>query len=277
MAKLPYMKWYPSDFDGDEDVKLMTDEEVGFYVRCLNHAWLHRGLPADEQLLAKMFHKSLDELRRLWQTVGRKFYADPETGRFVNKRQEEDRGVADKKSEKAAASVRTRYERRYERNTNESLRAYDSDSVSESASEEKKSEPQKAAENCERTASPVEPLPQLKPSEIGIEGWDELVEVAAKAQMSMNPDPASDLCQKYWKRLDFQGRRQRIQGIQERIRCGQYDDPQYVPSLENYVKHKWRESLRPRARPGPQLVDASRKPDGRVEKSRTAAEIREAC
>lgn len=94
------------------------------------------------------------------------------------------------------------------------------------------------------------------PSEIGIEGWDELVGVASKAGMSLDPDPASDLCQKSWRSLSFEQRRAAIDGIIARVKCGQYSkiEPQYIHTLENYVRGmKWRESLRPRA--GPRLVD----------------------
>lgn len=120
-------------------------------------------------------------------------------------------------------------------------------------------------------------LPTLAVSRLGVEGWDELIEAAAKAQMSMDPDPGGELCQKYWKRLDFEGRRRRIQGIWERIKCGQYDDPQYVHTLENYVKRAWRESMRPRGQPGPHLVADTQKPAERMGISRSAAQIREAC
>lgn len=72
--ELPYMKWYPSDFEEDEDVKLMTLEEVGFYVRCMNHAWSNNGLPNSLELIGRIFKiANPEEVSRLWLAVGKKF------------------------------------------------------------------------------------------------------------------------------------------------------------------------------------------------------------
>lgn len=88
-----------------------------------------------------------------------------------------------------------------------------------------------------------------------IEGWDELIEAATEAGMSLDPDPASELCQKVWRYRDFENKFSCIQGIRERTECGQYsrDEPQYTPTLRNYIeKNLWRESLRPRNRGQPE-------------------------
>src|SRR5436305_13127305 len=37
---------------------------------------------------------------------------------------------------------------------------------------------------------------------VGIEGWDELVQQASKARMSLDPDPSSSLCQNVWRWLN---------------------------------------------------------------------------
>lgn len=107
---------------------------------------------------------------------------------------------------------------------------------------------------AETPSAPIQ-FPQQKPvSELGIEGWDELVEEGARAGMSLDPDPTSDLCQKVWRYRDFQNRRHCIQGIIARRECGQYsaDNPQYTPTLANYVeKNLWKQSLRPRSRGQP--------------------------
>jgi len=97
VAEDPWFKWYPKDFETDERVRLMTDEELGFYVRCLNHAWLNRGLPADanaEQLQCKcnanamqrIFGVSQEYLFGVWEKVGECFVL--EGNRLVNKKQE---------------------------------------------------------------------------------------------------------------------------------------------------------------------------------------------
>ena len=97
MAEDPWFKWYPKDFETDERVRLMTDEELGFYVRCLNHAWLNRGLPAEanaEQMQCKcnanamqrIFGVSQEHLFSVWEKVGECFVL--EGNRLINKKQE---------------------------------------------------------------------------------------------------------------------------------------------------------------------------------------------
>lgn len=113
--KFPYVRWYPADFDEDEDVQVMTDEQVGFYLRLLNYAWRNQGLPSDVALLIQIFHKSRRDFDRLWKVVGKKFVLDSNNERYTNKRQEKERTHAHSKSESATNSVRTRYERTYER------------------------------------------------------------------------------------------------------------------------------------------------------------------
>lgn len=99
-----------------------------------------------------------------------------------------------------------------------------------------------------------EPIPIVEPSELGIEGWDELIEAATKAGMSLDPSPAGDLCQKVWRYRDFERRQQLIQGILDRTESGQYspEEPQFTPTLENYLsKNRDRETPRPRNRGQP--------------------------
>jgi hypothetical protein len=93
----------------------------------------------------------------------------------------------------------------------------------------------------------------LPVSEIGIEGWDKLIEAAARAKMVFDPAPDSNACKWYWRPLSMEDRLFAVSGIKERFERGQYSDPRYVPTLENYLKgRKWRESLRdaPPGRPG---------------------------
>jgi hypothetical protein len=91
--------------------------------------------------------------------------------------------------------------------------------------------------------------PSLVPksaNDLGIDGWDVLVEAGAAAGMSLDPDPESELCQNTWRHRSLENRRSCIQGIWDRIGCGQYsqEEARYVPSLRNYViKNLWRESM----------------------------------
>lgn len=108
--QLPYMKWYPAQCDNDEVVCMMTDEEFGFYMRCLNKAWDNDGLPGDLESIARMFRRSLADVERLWLIVGKKWGLCE--GRFRNGRQEKEREEAYDKSTLATISVGQRKDRR---------------------------------------------------------------------------------------------------------------------------------------------------------------------
>ncbi len=111
----------------------MTDSELGFYHRCLNRSWINSGIPADLDELARAMRVSRAYLNKVWERVGKRF--EPSVINplmLVNRRQELERAHASSKSERATASVRTRYERR----TNVVPRARarpDSDSGSDSS------------------------------------------------------------------------------------------------------------------------------------------------
>lgn len=109
--KLPYFRWFPADAETDEEYSAMDDAEVGFYHRCLNKSWINHGLPAVPAELARVLRVSPAYLRKMWERVGRKFEPSSDSGRLVNRRQEEERSKAVRKSEQATESIRTRYGR----------------------------------------------------------------------------------------------------------------------------------------------------------------------
>jgi Meiotically up-regulated gene 113 len=107
--ELPYFKWYAADAETDERFRAMSDAEVGFYLRCLNHSWLNNGLPADMKVLARILNKSTSYVERMWRSVGRCFIPDPENQeRLINPRQEDEREQAVVKSDKASSSSANR-------------------------------------------------------------------------------------------------------------------------------------------------------------------------
>lgn len=104
----------------------MTDAELGFYIRCLNHAWINKGLPVDPGSRAKALRSSEKYSNKMWLVVGKRF--EEIEARMVNPRQETERLAAETKSRRATDSIRSRYERR----PNVAIRASDSVSVSSS-------------------------------------------------------------------------------------------------------------------------------------------------
>ena len=107
--KLPYFRWYPADFDVDENVKLMNLEEIGLFALCLNHAWINGSLPADTEKIRRSMKISKTQFDRAWKSVSHCF--EETDGRLTNRRQEVERSLALDKSKKAADAARTRYGR----------------------------------------------------------------------------------------------------------------------------------------------------------------------
>ncbi len=134
MNGLPYFRWYPTDAYTDEKYAAMSLAELGLYHLCLNLAWVNNGIPADLGRLAAILKLKREEIERLWKAVGKCF--TEVDGRLYNQRQEKERKHALTKSEKATKSVRMRYER----SSNDHIRAYDSDSSLEILKEKLKTE-----------------------------------------------------------------------------------------------------------------------------------------
>lgn len=108
---LPYFKWYPGDAETDENFKAFTDAELGFYMRCLNHAWINGGLPPDPALRARSLRVSQKYHDQKWAAVAKCFMLSEDAQRFLNPRQEKERSEALSKSIKATKAVLKRYEK----------------------------------------------------------------------------------------------------------------------------------------------------------------------
>ncbi len=54
MARRPWFPFYVDDFETDEKVRLMSNEEIGIYVRLLCCQWREGSIPADPGKLARM-------------------------------------------------------------------------------------------------------------------------------------------------------------------------------------------------------------------------------
>jgi uncharacterized protein YdaU (DUF1376 family) len=81
--KAPAYQWYPSDFESDEAVKLMTYEQEGIYRRLLDHQSLHGSIPADVRQIAMLCPKvSQKRFLALWAGMSGKFSMSG--GRLLN-------------------------------------------------------------------------------------------------------------------------------------------------------------------------------------------------
>lgn len=181
---LPFFKWYPADADTDANFRAMSDAEIGFYIRCLNHSWINEGIPADPKERARVLHTRLDTANRYWERVGKCFVTSsshPE--RLTNSRQEMERGLASQKSLKATESVKARYER----TTNEPIRAFaraDSVSVSVSDAVSKGGAGGKSlavvSRPSDRFAEWLGPWPRVAEPDAAARAWTSVVDTAEK-------------------------------------------------------------------------------------------------
>lgn len=133
MAKtLPYFRWFPADAESDCNFRAMDDSDIGFYLRCLNHAWINGGIPADSKERARVLRTRVDTANKRWIRVGKCWVTSKADDTIlVNPRQEVEREYAIRKSELAAESVKHRYDRTYERTTRARVSDPDSDSYKE--------------------------------------------------------------------------------------------------------------------------------------------------
>lgn len=220
MKALPYFQWYPSDADTDENFRAMSDEEIGFYVRCLNHAWMNDGLPVDPEERSRILKTPLKIANSRWVRVGRCFQEI--AGRYVNRRQEEERTKAQTKSESATKSVRSRYERR----ANVALRASESESVSDSSVN--------SGGGAGGTASP-----RLDP--LAAEAWAGFITAWGDCGGAGCSGPDWVDAAWEWSRMDFEQRVAAIRGLAKRKGA---DDPALRGLPKNFLeKRKWERDI----------------------------------
>ena len=236
---LPYYKMYPADAETDAKFRAMNDAEKGYYWRLLNHAWLNDGLAADQDELAREMGSSRSYHRKMWVRCGACFDIPLESGRVGNKRQEEERSKAKRRSESATNSVRTRYER----SSDVALRALtraDSDSESDSGSEFPEGGVGETTGDCIPAAIPPSKLPR------GF-AFDEqylAFRVACRdSGMDVIDEDFMGEAWREWCLLDGLQRAAAVEGIAARKAAGY--DPRYIPKPKNYLKtREWKRPVR---------------------------------
>lgn len=107
-SKPPAFQWYPKECDTDENIRMMNDAEFGFFMRCLNHAWLNDGLPDNLDDISRALNRSLALVTKYWVRVGKCFHI--ENGRNRNSKQELQRKDALAFSEIKSKAANARWE-----------------------------------------------------------------------------------------------------------------------------------------------------------------------
>ena len=111
MKDLPYYRMWVKDFDTNEAVRSLNLAEAGLFLFALNHAWINDGIPESENEIGRILKLTVRQMKQLWPRVSLCFYSDGK-GRLRNKRQEEERVNATKKSKQASDAVAERERKR---------------------------------------------------------------------------------------------------------------------------------------------------------------------
>ena len=86
----PAFQFYPREFEGDENVKAMSLEEVGAYVRLLCTCWTEHSIPDDLDRLARMLKVTRRKMERMWPQLEPCFRSDG-GGRLTHPRLDRER------------------------------------------------------------------------------------------------------------------------------------------------------------------------------------------
>ncbi len=90
LEKSPAFQFYASDFLVDENVNLMSNREIGCYIKLLCFCWREKTIPADVKKIARLCGESEDEMAELWAPLEPCFKSD-NNGRLVQPRLEAER------------------------------------------------------------------------------------------------------------------------------------------------------------------------------------------
>jgi uncharacterized protein YdaU (DUF1376 family) len=86
----PAFQVYPREFEGDVNVKAMTLEEFGAYLRLLFTCWTEKGIPEDIGKLARILHVTKARMLKLWPALAPCFKSNGH-GDLINPRLERER------------------------------------------------------------------------------------------------------------------------------------------------------------------------------------------
>lgn len=90
--KAPAFQFYPADFLADEHVALMSNQEIGCYIKLLCYCWREGSIPNDTDKLAKLCGENGGVMAQLWLAISSCFSQLPDDHtRLTNPRLSEER------------------------------------------------------------------------------------------------------------------------------------------------------------------------------------------
>jgi len=111
MSKAPAFQFYPSDFISDPTVQMMSNAEIGVYLKMLCFDWIGDGIPTDVERLFNLLDCNESELSiclEKFEEIG---------GRYYNKRLRKEREKQLNRREQASAAGRASGRKRAEKRT----------------------------------------------------------------------------------------------------------------------------------------------------------------
>ena len=91
MAKAPAFQFYAQDFISDENVVLMSNQEVGCYIKLLCFQWKQGSIPSDINKIAKLCGENSEVMAELWPSIEPCFKQNGRRDRMANPRMEAER------------------------------------------------------------------------------------------------------------------------------------------------------------------------------------------
>jgi len=111
MSKAPAFQFYPSDFISDPTVQMMSNEEIGVYLKMLCFDWLGSGLVTEHERLFNLLGCNEQQL-----TVCLEKFEEID-GRYYNKRLRKEREKQENRREQASAAGRASGKKRATKRT----------------------------------------------------------------------------------------------------------------------------------------------------------------
>lgn len=151
----PAFQFYPSDFISDENVQLMSLDEIGAYIILICFAWKEGSIPDDVEKISRLCKVSCERMDKLWLAIKPCFKIDKKNSkRLIHPRLEEERKKQKDFSKKRSKASKIRWEKEKSGDANALQMDSKSNALQSSSSSTTSS-------SKEVVVDPPTPLPQI--------------------------------------------------------------------------------------------------------------------
>ncbi len=114
-GKSPAFQFYPSDFLSDENVVLMSNAEVGCYIKLLCFCWKQGSIPADVPRIAKLCNEPPEKMAGMWSSI-EPCFRNGQPNRLIHPRLDVERKKQQRFSKERSESGKRGAEKRWKNN-----------------------------------------------------------------------------------------------------------------------------------------------------------------